>query len=192
MDRKARLKALAAKAGRLKEPWNDDDGGNGIVTGDIPTKTRTEQKPKLVFRNYTPQSNLHQRQDEENEDEKEDGDLPNLKKQKTEDHDTQQLQPISSSSLLYNALSEARNESKKSIGGHDNATNSVTAGSVPNMKDMAPKKINADLKRGISDKLAKLERRTQRVLVSMLKERLVMDAERAASEERIDDSDDLD
>ena len=42
---------------------------------------------------------------------------------------------------------------------------------------MGPKKINADLKRDIQDKLDKLERRTQRAIVSLLKERLERDAE---------------
>jgi cwf18 pre-mRNA splicing factor len=38
------------------------------------------------------------------------------------------------------------------------------------------KKINWDLKRGIQSKLDKLEKRTQKAIVSLLKERLEQDA----------------
>ena len=58
---------------------------------------------------------------------------------------------------------------------------------------MAPKKINSDLKRDISAKLAKLEKRTQKAIVSMLRERLELEASAAVNEETEDDVDiDLD
>jgi coiled-coil domain-containing protein 12 len=41
---------------------------------------------------------------------------------------------------------------------------------------MGPKKMNADLKRDIQEKMDKLERRTQRAIVSLLKERLEREA----------------
>jgi coiled-coil domain-containing protein 12 len=42
---------------------------------------------------------------------------------------------------------------------------------------MAPKKVNWDLKRDIQGKLDRLERRTQRSLVELLRERLEKEAE---------------
>jgi polyhydroxyalkanoate synthesis regulator phasin len=42
---------------------------------------------------------------------------------------------------------------------------------------MGPKKRNADLKRDVQDTLYQLERRTQRAIASLLKERLERDAE---------------
>ena len=52
----------------------------------------------------------------------------------------------------------------------------------------APKKINWDLKRDIQDKLKKLEKRTQKAIVEMLKERL----EKEAAEQAESGESDLD
>jgi coiled-coil domain-containing protein 12 len=87
--------------------------------------------------------------------------------------------PVSSSKALQNALFEAKQDT----------TNTTTAATVA-VTSMAPKKINWDLKRDISDKLAKLERRTQKAIVGMLKERLELEATRAVNDS--DDSDDSD
>ena len=45
------------------------------------------------------------------------------------------------------------------------------------LASLAPQKVNADLKRDIKGKLDRLERRTQRALVDLLKERLEREAE---------------
>lgn len=66
------------------------------------------------------------------------------------------------------ALQEALEKAQKEVAA------AVTDGDVTTM---GPKKANADLKRGIQDKLDKLERRTQRAIVALLKERLERDAE---------------
>jgi coiled-coil domain-containing protein 12 len=57
---------------------------------------------------------------------------------------------------------------------------------------MAPKKINWDLKRDIQPKLAKLEKRTQKAIVEMLKKRLELEASQAADDDDDDDDDDGD
>ena len=44
------------------------------------------------------------------------------------------------------------------------------------IEDLAPKKVNADLKREIQPKLDKLERRTQKAIVALLRERLEQEA----------------
>ena len=43
--------------------------------------------------------------------------------------------------------------------------------------------VNWDLKRDISDKIEKLERRTQKAIVEMLKERLELEAVKAVDDE---------
>ena len=61
-----------------------------------------------------------------------------------------------------------------------------------NITAMAPKKINWDLKRDIQDKIAKLERRTQKAIVELLKERLEKEASEQVSGDDDDDDSDLD
>jgi len=115
-DRKARIAALAAKAGRSKKQ-----------------KTETEEK-QLNFRNYTPSNKAL----EEN--------------------------------VLEKALQEARDAP-------DNPKKDVLQTALHDAQDSgvvaAPtQKINADLKRRIQPQLDKLEKRTQRAIVEMLRERL--------------------
>ena len=126
-DRKARLAALAAKAGRSSQP---DDGSNE------PTVT-----PNITFRNYVPQDESLVQKAPEDEPE------PAAKKLKLED-------------ALVKAQEEVRQQSS-------NASNF----------DATTKKINWDLKRDIEPQLDKLERRTQKALVALLKERLAKEAE---------------
>ena len=60
------------------------------------------------------------------------------------------------------------------------------------IKAIGPEKINGDLKRGIQDKLAKLERRTQKVIVELLKERLEREASQEVGEDDNEDVNALD
>ena len=142
-DRKARLAALASKAGRSKP---------------APTNAQEEESPedpmeqgpeaKLKFRNYAPKDEALGK--DEDDDENDDQQLP--KRQRTDD----------TKSALQEALEAAKQDAKPM------ATTSV--------EPMAPKKINWDLKRDIGDQLAKLERRTQKAIVELLKERLENEA----------------
>ena len=165
-DRKVRLAALAAKAGRTKKapdslpPENDEDSG--------------ASKPQSVsFRNYAPTDNNL---------EKVDSDETAAKRQKLET-------PMSSSSrskaALESALMEAKDEASRA---NARAGGSIVTPGVPNVNSMAPKKINWDLKRDIQSKLSKLEKRTQKAIVEMLKERL----EKEAAEQVKSDESDLD
>jgi coiled-coil domain-containing protein 12 len=128
-DRKARLAALAAKAGRSNQP------DEGIDEPNVTT-------PSITFRNYVPQDeSLLQNVPEDNKPE------PVAKKLKLED-------------ALEKAQEEVRLQSS-------NASNFVAT----------TKKINWDLKRDIEEQLDKLERRTQKALVALLKERLAKEAD---------------
>lgn len=132
-DRKARLAALAAKAGRGSKVTNEDEA-----------QEVAEESVTVSFRNYAPNDeSLEQTKDEE----------PAPKRVKTEEKTALQI-----------AVEQAQKEAALAVGeGGDVAT-------------MGPKKMNADLKRDIQDKMDKLERRTQRAIVSLLKERLEQEA----------------
>ena len=137
-DRKARLAALAAKAGRSKHSVEDasQEEENGVQ----------EETFTVSFRNYAPSNEFLTEQSKDDDDE------PEAKRTKTEEK-----------SALQQAVEQAQKE----------AALTVEQGDVTRM---GPKKINADLKRDIQDKLDKLERRTQRAIVSLLKERLEREA----------------
>lgn len=139
-DRKARLLALAAKAGRSKKQADDDDAQENVME---------EEAVTVSFRNYAPnnESLITQKDKDEGE--------PEPKRAKMEEK-----------SALEQAVEQAQKE----------AAAVVAEGDVTRM---GPKKVNADLKRDIQEKMDKLERRTQRAIVSLLKERL----EREASED---------
>lgn len=166
-DRRQRLKALAARAGRTKKPANDDEDQSEATT-----------KPTISFRNYAPTDKSLSTSQEQG-----DGDSSQpsaAKKQRIEENETTPAAPVTSAEALQNALAEAKKDPIPSApeARPSNAPDSVTT--------MAPKKINWDLKRDISDKLAKLEKRTQKAIVRILKERLEKEAADAAEEDGSD------
>eukprot|EP00533_Pseudo-nitzschia_delicatissima_P008935 CAMPEP_0116086840 /NCGR_PEP_ID=MMETSP0327-20121206/5062_1 /TAXON_ID=44447 /ORGANISM="Pseudo-nitzschia delicatissima, Strain B596" /LENGTH=175 /DNA_ID=CAMNT_0003577903 /DNA_START=41 /DNA_END=568 /DNA_ORIENTATION=+ len=172
-DRKQRLKALAARAGRTKEAANDDEGN-------AEDKSRiTSEKPTISFRNYAPTDKSLSKVGDEGEES-----TRVSKRPRTQEADTTtesaETTAVSSSKALQNALAEAKQDP---VAAAPTAANTVAT--------MAPKKINWDLKRDISDKLAKLEKRTQKAIVRILKERLESEAAKAANEDG-DDAEDLD
>ena len=124
-DRKDRLAALSAKAGRTKQPG--------------PT-AESNEAAKLTFRNYAPNhASLVQRSQDEQP-------LPAKKKLKIEE-----------------ALKQAQDEVEKEFSKASDPVSST-------------KKINWDLKRDIELRIEKLERRTQRALVMLLKQKLEKEA----------------
>ncbi|KAL7532788.1 hypothetical protein ACHAXR_004845 [Thalassiosira sp. AJA248-18] len=171
-DRKARLAALAARAGRSQQPISssNDNGGNDQEAG------HGSKKPTLLFRNYVPkdasldalaappppegskQLSKRQKTNEENEDEP-------------------------PKSALELALVKTNRESREAAGQTVGA-----AGEWAKVTPISTKKVNWDLKRDIQHKMDKLERRTQRAIVELLRERL----EREAAEGGGDEDSDLD
>ena len=156
-DRKARLAALAAKAGRTKERREEDK------------EEEKEEKKTISFRNYAPR--------DASMDKSKDDDANNDNVGEESPPKKRRLEETTKTASLSQALAEAQNEIAK--GPSEGA-----------MKEMAPKKINWDLKRDIESKLAKLERRTQRAIVELLKERLAKEAEAEGDGE--EDSSELD
>ena len=127
-----------------------------------------ETKKAISFRNYAPSDN---KLEESNDNE----DTPAAKKQRVDEN--------RQSSALQQAMREAQSDAVAA-----GSTSSIQANGDLEMSSMAPKKINWDLKRDIRDKLAKLEKRTQKAIVELLKERL----EHEAAEQASSDDSDLD
>ena len=166
-DRKARLAALAARAGRSST--DAERGGSAPFSSDT--------APAVRFRNYAPK------------DASLDGEQaasvagPMAKRQRTGETSAT---PSSTStapatakrakqtSALEEAMKQAKAEASALTG--SGGEESLTAPGI-NLASMAPKKVNWDLKRDIKGKLDKLERRTQRALVDLLKERLEKEAD---------------
>jgi coiled-coil domain-containing protein 12 len=144
-DRKARLAALAAKAGRSKQqpPVSGVTDGDGDII--VPSVSK-----QVVFRNYAPQDVALEHDADEEE--------PDSKRTK-----------VNVKSALEAALEETALET----------TTTATS--------LAPKKVNWDLKRDIQEKMDKLERKTHRAIVQLLRERLEREAE-----EEVEDIPDLD
>lgn len=134
-DRKARIAALRAKAGRAKLPPPTTDPHHSPVLQIVAALVNNNNNNNM---NATP---------------------PPQKKPKGGQEKKNQQE-----SILDKALRQAQAEAKR-------APSSVAA-----MEDLAPKKMNADLKREIQPKLTKLERRTQKAIVALLRERLEQEA----------------
>jgi coiled-coil domain-containing protein 12 len=130
-DRKARLAALATKAGRTKKPPPSDEDAS------------QETAPRVNFRNYTPADPQLEQGD---------SDDPPAKRAKQEEK-----------SVLEKALEEAKADVPATKKEED-------------LSAIAPKKANWDLKRDIKPKLDKLDKRTQKAIVELLKQRLEQEA----------------
>ena len=204
------MKALASRAGRTKdvapsEPSNEDDVGNDAVSSSTshPGEGVGSSKKTVSFRNYAPQDKSLEHPADADHDEENDmlsstGIQPGPSKRQRVTEETtgrtpSQSEPTSPSSVLQHALVKARQEIMNN--GGKGSTNSkvndatMAISATTNVTSMAPKKVNWDLKRDIANKLAKLERRTQKAIVEMLKERLELEA---AKEVNSDDDSDLD
>jgi coiled-coil domain-containing protein 12 len=144
-DRKARIAALAARAGRTKKvgaaPEEPDAGGGG---------SRDHPRMEASINPYLSSSTK----------EGEDTSHTNVEEQKPSPAHALALAPLS----LPEALARAR------------AQVAAVRSEKPDAVVMAPKKINWDLKRDIQPKLDKLEKRTQKAIVNLLRERLEREA----------------
>lgn len=208
-DRRARLQALAARAGRQREvveaSQTGEDGGRGETLPSTSHQVEGEPSTKrsISFRNYAPQDKSLEESatpSQEKDDDAESSSGGTSKKQRVAEEITTTRTPssakegsTSSSGALHHALAKARQEMNTT--GIDGTTATVSASTTTTagattLTATAPKKVNWDLKRDIADKLAKLERRTQKAIVEMLKERLEVQATEAANDD--DDDDNLD
>ena len=184
-DRKARLAALATRAGR-RQPVNAAESGedNDVTQGlpdhhspsnEQPPQPEQPQKPIFHFRNYTPAAEIARLRSQE----------PASKRARPDAAGA--VAPTVTKSALQHALDQAQ---------HERLVTTTTTALHPlvdlDVTAVAPKKINWDLQRDIRGKLDKLERRTQKVIIELLKERLEREAVAAAEEDDEDDDDDDD
>ena len=198
-DRQARLAALAAKAGRIPQQQPADQGnehnennideGNSSDGGDDDVPSKPTPTPTLSFRNYVPK--------DASLDAPADDNITN-KRQKTS---TNSIAAVSSTTTSTNtppksaleiALANTDREARMAAGQTVAATttNDVGGGggwSTVVTPSASTKKVNWDLKRDIQHKMDKLEKRTQRAIVQLLRERLEKEAETAGG---VDDYDD--
>ena len=169
-DRKARLAALAARAGRDQPSLGGDGGGGGQDAGEA-------SKPTLSFRNYVPK-------DASLDAAAPSGDagaraLPS-KRQKTGEGGTKDPPP---KSALEAALAKTSRESREAAG------QNAGTGGWADVTPVSTQKVNWDLKRDIQPKMDKLERRTQRAIVELLRERLEKEAAEGGGEAEDSDLD---
>ena len=187
-DRKARLAALAARAGR-NQSNNDDDvinnSDNNDNNNDIHENNHHDQTDQKIinFRNYTPKDATL------NSDESQ----PLKKRSKTtnddEVNDQKLIQPPKSE--LEIELKQAKADAEILLRQDRSTTEtnlSADGSEMPSITSIAPKKVNWDLKRDIAKKLNKLERRTQKAIVELLREKL--EAEAAEEDEEGNENDD--
>ena len=186
-DRKARLAALAARAGRNQSNNDDDvinnsDNNNNNNIHENNHHDQTDQKI-INFRNYTPKDATL------NSDESQ----PLKKRSKTtndnEVNDQKLIQPPKSE--LEIELKQAKADAEILLRQDRSTTEtnlSADGSEMPSITSIAPKKVNWDLKRDIAKKLNKLERRTQKAIVELLRERL--EAEAAEEDEEGNGNDD--
>ena len=183
-DRSARLAALAARAGRTQPPTDDDCGARGGENDQAaPGDGRSSKRPTLSFRNYVPKdASLDDGKLSSGggstapplDDLDRDGDGKSQAGKRRRMKDGEQSK---TSSALELALAKTSRESREAAG------QNVGAGGWGSVTPMATRKVNWDLKRDVQHKMDKLERRTQRAIVELLRERL----EREAAEEGGDD-----
>ena len=166
-DRKARLAALAARAGRTTKYQTDGASASAAAAA-----------PAVEFRNYAPKTSPIGEGGAGNPDLSSSApapDIPAAKRPRTGEVKTGDVPP---KSALEEALLQAKAEASTLTGG--NQGSGISPGAVAggsSLAAMAPKKVNWDLKRDIQGKLDRLERRTQRSLVELLRERLEKEAE---------------
>mmetsp|Transcript_354 Transcript_354/g.810 ORF Transcript_354/g.810 Transcript_354/m.810 type:complete len:181 (-) Transcript_354:338-880(-) len=164
-DRKARLAALAAKAGRNERPIDTGakDAGNDQEVGD---DAAASKKPTLSFRNYVPKDASLDATPATTTLVDDRGPSSSSKRQKTSGGGGDDANP--EKSALETALLKTSRESREAAG--QNVTN--WSGITP----VSNRKVNWDLKRDIRGRMDRLERRTQRAIVDLLRERLEREA----------------
>ena len=159
-DRSARLAALAAKAGRSSQQPSIDGGGHD-------QEDASSSKPTITFRNYVPK------------------DLENagalsidaeiiLSSNKRQKRSTSEK--TTKPTALELALAKTSREFREAAG-QNVGTNGGWGSPV------ATKKVNWDLRRDVQHRLDRLEKRTQRAIVELLRERLEREAGEVANDD---------
>jgi len=202
-ERKARLAALAAKAGRSK-PLVGGGGGTAVVvaaavadaadaTSSHPERavdTTTSTARNLPIQNNDaadPQARFREDQHGEGTSQSQ---VVTKRPRRSDDNDNDHHQHPQRRHTEKDAIAKKEEEEKSPL---ELALEAAKAEiSLPrNEQDLlimaAPKKINWDLKRNIQPKLDKLEKRTQRAIVELLRQRLEHEASATSAAAQSDD-----
>ena len=175
-DRKARLAALAARAGRnqpIAATGNSSQETDNYKEDQI-MKSDVAAKPAISFRNYVPKdASLDKTVATSANDTNEENQPAAPKRQKTTQSKNNSSQNNSDEpkSALELALAKTDRESRDAAG-----HNVGEAGGWSKVIPISTRKVNWDLKRGIEQKMERLERRTQKAIVDLLRERLEQEA----------------
>ena len=163
-DRKAKLEALASRAGRSKNEDNTD----------APDLASDKHEKKVVkFRNYAPKDDALDKAEE-----------PTSKRLKQNDESDQiEKDQPQEKSELEKALMEAKVDA--AVAKQDASISASQEASGVHIT-AAPRKVNWDLKRDIAKKMNRLERRTQKAVVELLRLRLEQEAEREEEDNDLD------
>lgn len=210
-DRRKRLKLLREKRDANKDKSNDNESSNQSsqfedTNGSHSLESNEKKEKKLVFRNYrpvtvsnssvTPVNNF----DESNEKVQE-----NIVKRKDVNMDLSS--DVNGSQKIIEKTESLENTPGKSLSIGQNKYESITStdsalilkeelekemkrssngiqSKAEFEKSLMPNKINWDLKRGVEKRLADLEKRTEKAIIELLREKL------EAEESTDDDSDD--
>lgn len=202
-DRRARLAALSARAGRNKANKQQieevvDDNDMHDANNNDPNNKNENTKKAIKFRNYTPKDTNLGEGDDNNNGSNDDDDVKRLKKRSKRDNyddPTTSTPSIPETTELEKALIEAKADAALLLQEKQDeiATTPAEVSLLPSITSIAPKKVNWDLKRDIAKKLNKLERRTQKAIVDLLRERLEKEAEEESQgDDNDNDNNDLD
>ena len=181
-DRKARLVALAAKAGRNQPIAATGNGSQETDTKDEQMKDSNDvaAKPVISFRNYVPKDASLDKAATSSSNDTNENQPAAAKRQKTTTSNNTTQNSEEPKSALEIALAKTDRESREAAG-----HNVGEAGGWSKVIPISTKKVNWDLKRGIEQKMERLERRTQKAIVELLRERLEQEAREGGG----DDSD---
>ncbi|GMI37521.1 hypothetical protein TrRE_jg12209 [Triparma retinervis] len=138
-----------------------------------PSESTESKSQGLKLRNYTPSDENLGRGDVDENDES----SPASKRQKKEG-EMEGGEEVEPKSAIEQALEEAKRAQLEMRGPGDE------------IAALAPKKINWDLKRDAQGRLDKLEKRTQRAIIGLLKERLEREAEEEGEESEEEEEED--
>ena len=177
-DRKARLASLAARAGRSSTQNNEVGDNHNCRNEEIQSNykemTSEDSKKKSVkFRNYAPNDDALEKTSME----------PSAKRSRQNDSRRKNEDENVVRNELEIALIEAKNEAADAV--QDSSVLSHRDSSAINLV-AASKKVNWDLKRDILKKINRLERRTQKAVVDLLRSRLEKEADVEGNDSDLD------
>jgi len=189
-DRKARLAALAAKAGRNEDQQSQQHQHDDEKDNHLPKQDEVNKEKVVNFRNYAPEDSKLDRSLSSGltSDHKNARGKKRTKYNTTDidEDDAEKIKNTNKKTELERALLEAKVDAQMSLENESQISGSKTASSEPSVMVIAPKKVNWDLKRDIAKKLNRLERRTEKALVELLKERLEKEAEEKVEQDDLD------